>query len=379
MLIDRIARLERQLETTEGRARSAEQSAKDAKSALTDALLAKARHQKSERAPTESAASRAEEKQEPEDVADAAEGAVRALRAEYEQRFHAARDRLAREFQERLIEARAAWNAEGAHCAPEERPGAPYLMPSHDLLKLEVLSGSRGEAHRRISPTTFASRRRSPLLGARTAVFLVLALTAGVGIFMARGAFRVTNTPSGPPPTVTTTASPSETAPVALSAAAAATGPAPLPPADTHIPEQLADRADSATTADTSVAKPPPDTADTVAGAEKPAEAATAIPPSLVEEHRKILERDAALALELDALRKRLDTATRRAQVAEAALRAERKKAAPAESHRAIANDASKQGRITPNAAASDDTPSRKADASAPQAASAVPPVHAVE
>ncbi len=374
MLIDRIARLERQLETAEGRVRNAEQSAKSAKSALTDTLLAKARHQKSGHAPAESRPPRSTRGHPPE-VPDAEEDTERALRAEYEQKFHAARDRLAREFQERLNEAQASWKAEAARRISEERSRAIHRLPARNLPKVEVLSGSRGDAHHRTSRTASIVRSRSPLRGPHVAIFLALALTAGAGILMARGTFRAAKTPppalavtSAPLPAVTAATTTPDTAPKAHAPTASAE-PAPVPAADTRVTEPRTDhargaaseggptssgsgpatvRTDNATTADVPAAAPQPAEADratasdTAAGAAKAGEAVTVLPAAAIEAQRKILERDAALAAKLDTLRERVDSATRRAQIAEAALRAERRKAA---------EEAAKRQQLAPKAA----------------------------
>jgi hypothetical protein len=370
MLIDRIARLERQLETAEGRVRNAEQNAKDAKSALAGTLIDKARHQKSGQATTKKG-SPAKQDQQPA-VPDDVENMERALRAEYEERFQAARDRLGRDFQQRLIDAQAAWKAEAAQRALEERSSRPRPVPARDVANIEILPGTRSDTSHRAPRPALTPRRRNPLLRPSTAIVLALAVTAGAAIVVARGTFRAAKSPSppapasaavsvpapspakaaSPSPALTAAAPPPATAPASQPPAAVAE-PAPAPAVDGTVMKQPAERTDSAPTPSKTAAvsptapantvnpataaapaTPPPTasdkaiTADSVATTGKATEPASVQSSDAIDAQRKVLEHDAALTAKLDALRKRLDTATRRADVAETALRAERKKAA---------------------------------------------------
>jgi hypothetical protein len=323
MLVDRIALLERQLESAEKQVRNAEEGARNAKSALAAALLTKARHQKSEPGSENPRVNGASQQPDPSEVSD---DAADALRQEYEQRFRTARERLVEEFQERLNNAKAAWEADVARQPRRESADGFNLMPGRLLPFLKNETGNGQAMQELASSLPVAFRRLFRSLAHRPAA-LLLAVAAATGTFLGWSALSGKYAPSEPAPSVATAPSPSEIAPpapVPPAPAPVTSAPAPIPQAEaalvpaTDMPatEALPDRADKAQASD-AVAEP--------MGPAQPLQAPIEQQPATPEPSA------APLQEELNALRERLDATTKRARLAEETLRAERRKTAAAQ------------------------------------------------
>lgn len=323
MLVDRIALLERQLETAEKQVRNAEEGARNAKSALAAALLTKARDQKSESSPENPRVNGASQQPDSSEVSD---DAADALRQEYEQRFRVARERLAEEFQERLNNAKAAWEADVARQPRHESGDGFNLMPGRLLPFLKNETGS-GQSMQKLTSTLPAAFRRLLRSPAHRAAVLLLAVAAATGTFFGWSAMSAKHAPSELAPSVATAPLPSEIAsPEAPAPVTAAPAPIPqaeparVPASDMPDAEALPNSADKAQASD---AVPEPT---------GPAQPPQAPVPAPVQHHPVTPEPGAArLQEELHDLRERLDAATKRARLAEETLRIERRRTAAAQ------------------------------------------------
>jgi hypothetical protein len=328
MLSDRIALLERQLESAERQVRNAEEGARHAQSALAAALLTKARDQKSELGADDG---RADEASQRSDSSVVSEDAADALRREYEQRFRVARERLAQEFQERLDIAKAAWEADAARGARRVPDTGLNLLPGR-LIPFFKSDPANGKPVQKLAPALpYAFFRLLESRGQKAAVVL-LAVAATVGAFLGWSVTTDKHAPSGPAPSVAIAPPPETIGPVPSTPAPAAvtSAPASVPQAEPALP--------SAT--DMPVATPPdnidkPQASDPVPEPAGPAQALQTPAPVAAGQQPVTPEPSVApLQEELNGLRERLDAATKRARLAEETLRVERRKAAAVQTRR---------------------------------------------
>jgi hypothetical protein len=331
MLADYVARLEKQLDAVETRARDAEADAKNARSALTEALLEKARDQKSAKdrnglrtspATSELVTLRAELETARQDrmrhesqMDDVREATAQELRVEYEQKFHTARERMAQEFQKSFA------GAQDKRAADRSLLSAPVGDETRSTRTIKAASASAIGTDGR--PTV----KRKPLLVMVAAAFAG-GFALGWSALPSRNAEIIgksiapTTAESRPPET--TSAAPIESQPAVVA-------PHPL-----GVPEPSPEM--------------PAAASETRATGDEPAEPLRpdASPPS-AEAYRGAQERNAALSLELDALQQRLDRANARAGSAESALKAERERTAE-RSRRARADDTGQGNQAAPAA-----------------------------
>lgn len=352
ILTDGIARLEKQLDAAEKKARDAEASAREAKSALAEILLDKARSQKSApeaarngaapsereiqslRAELESA--RRDIQQHASKLQDMRDEAAQELRGEYERRFNAARERMARELQRRLADAPAAL----------------------------ALDATRHEAMA-TSDTRDAAASQHPPATARLRTVGTWSMEA-----MARPRFIVPLAAFAGGLLLGWTALPgkSDQSPIAEKEASRATQSAPVALAPTQESESVPPIVETPAAAPPAIAKAPAAPSRVIAETpsavaeqalmpETPAESAEpAVAPELAEAHRALQERNAALILQVDELRALLGSASKRAKTAESALSDERKKTADL-SRRAAAAERRQHDYARPGGAASADSP----------------------
>jgi hypothetical protein len=355
ILADGIARLEKQLDAAEKRAREAEASAKEAKAALAEVLLDKARSQKSatvsgpgqtsqtalevQSLRAELDAARRDIQQQESRIQDARDDAAEELRLEYERRFHAARERMAHEFQKRLNDAKSALaldtkrRAAGdstdapsdAGAKPEERPA---VAPLFGLLGTRGLEGIR----RHVFAIPIAAFAGGLLLG-----WSAMPGRSEPDVVAAKDVPLPTeNAQPAPIPTMEAgsvkTAGPEK--PIAMEPTEPPHTPSPMPP--------LAETPQPAAVSSTS--------AEPAANVDHPALRQEASPAPADDRH-SLQERNLELSAELDALQRQLDAASKRAKAAETTLNAERKKAAEL-ARRAAADERTREERARADEAA---------------------------
>lgn len=359
ILADGIARLEKQLDAAEKRARDAESSAREAKSALAEVLLDKARNQKSapesdkdNTAPVvreiqslraELDLARRDLQQQEAKLQDVRDDAAQELRVEYERRFNAARERMAQELQRRLSDAPTALTLDAK---PRE------AMATSDAPAGDALSQHPAAARLRIIGTRALDSMARPRFMIPLAAFVGGLL---VGWTMLPG--------KSDPMTVA-----AKDAPQAAESPAIAQAPAPdAEPAPAAVPPPAITEAPAAAHPPANVetlAAPPPAIVETPPAAvaqpllpvmpsensEAPA-SSQVMPLEPAGDRRALQERNAALTLQVDELRALLGTASRRAKTAEAALSDERKKTADL-TRRAAAPEPRRDDRAGPDEAA---------------------------
>jgi hypothetical protein len=309
MLADYVARLEKQLGAVESRAKDAEADARNARNALAEALIEKARHQKSAKdrnglrtspAQSEIESLRAELDTARQDLMrhetlaeDAREATARGLRVEYEQKFHAARERMAEEFQRHFA------GRQTTRAADKSLIATPAI--AEPALTNEAKTGA---ASARDKDGSAAAMRRP--------IFAMVAAAFAGGFALGWSAL-----PNKDAEIVAESIAPTttESAPVETTAAAAIEPPpAPMTPPP---PSALAPSAEL-----------PAAAVEAVSTRDEPAESLGPDVSHLVEAYRSAQERNEALSQQLDALQQRLDRANTRAGTAEAALKSERGKTA---------------------------------------------------
>lgn len=351
MVADGIARLEQRVEAAEKRAREAEASAKEARAALAEVLVAKAKSQTGARSDkdqatpddrdaevqalrTELDAARHELRHQETRMRELRDDVADELRREYEHRFHAARERMAREFQKRVGGSPRVLDATQAGATGEQMARTEAGDPQHEA-----------QAPPAGAPTDSG---RSPLYGLldtrnwqalrRHAIAVPLAAFVG-GLIV--GWAVLPGTSGSEPAAVLTSAAPADE-----------TTPAPSSPPEVRAqPSDIAGAKDGNPATNTDLPPPatagirePESAAPVVADTSQvaPAEPSTAAEPVRIAEPlamaepKPILpaaqtvppeERQGVPAAELEALRSELDAASKRAAAAEAALAAERRKA----------------------------------------------------
>jgi hypothetical protein len=197
-----------------------------------------------------------------------------------------------------------------------------------------------------------------------------LVVSGAVGTYLAWAALPITNDRSDSVlvTTAATVLAPSQATPAPIPPPIAAITPAETPPVETHPAAPPPVKAERAAPLETAAEAKPP--------AEIPADVSPDPSPLLVQEHREVLERNAVLILEMKGLRQRLDAAVRRANTAETAARAERKRAA------AVSNRADHDGpqrKSAPSTASGIDRPREAETTTAPQAAFPASQIRTVE
>jgi hypothetical protein len=306
MLADYVARLEKQLDAVETRAREAEADARNAQNALTAVLIEKARDQKSakdrnglcdspaegelESLRTELDAARRELMRHETLAEEEREATARELRVEYEQRFHAARERMAQEFQRRFA-------------GTQSRQAADKSLVAAPAVAEPILTSAAKTS------TAPAQAKDGSAAAKRRPIFAMVAAAFAGGFALGWSALPSNDVEIVGERIATTT----EIAPIETTAAATSE---PLPAILTPPPAS----------APAPSAEAPAAAAETVSTRDELAEPLRPDVSHLVEAYRGAQERNAALSQQLDALQQRLDRASTRAGAAESALRAERGK-----------------------------------------------------
>ncbi len=362
ILADGIARLEKELDAAEKRARDAEARAKEAKSALAEILLDKARGQKAARPAgtdhpsaddrevqllrAELEAVRRDLQQQESKLQDARDDAAEALRLEYERRFHAARERMAQEFQKRLGDAEVALALDMKRQKAKE-PAAASADAS--------ISAASPPPDSVTAEETPAAVRFFGTLGAdrverlrRHAFALPLAAFAG-GLLLGWSALPGRSEPERIAVKDIPTAA--DKGPATDTASADPISPAATTPiAEPTQPTALSPQANET---------PPP--SEAIEPSAPPMSTAAHVEPTMPQETLVPLvgdlqERNGAMSAEIDTLRRELDAVLKRVKVAESALTAERRKSADL-ARRAAAADRLREEQARADAAAASNRP----------------------